>query len=139
MKELTYPENIKLEKFDIEVRPYIYQSEKKQIVEQMLNIDDPLDRELCLWSIIFKICCGIDEGADYDLLCANGIKQAIEDILWHDINEINQVVGELESTTRYISVFLNEMSKLADETIKKIPTGSKLDRLVEKFTKTVGV
>ena len=36
MKELTYPENIKLEEFGIEVRPYLYLDEKKQIVEKML-------------------------------------------------------------------------------------------------------
>lgn len=138
MKELTYPENIKLEQFDIEVRPYLYLSEKKQIVEQMLKIDDPLDRELCMWSIIFSICCGIDEGADYDLLCATGVKEAVKDILWDEINEINNAVAELESTTRYIATFLNEMSKLADQTIKKIPTGSKLDKLVAQFTKAIG-
>lgn len=138
MKELTYPKNIKLEEFGIEVRPYLYLSEKKQIVEQMLKVDDPLDKELCMWSIIFNVCCGIDEGADYDLLCATGVKRKVEDILWDDINEINNAVGELESTTRYVAVFLDEMSKLADQTIKKIPTGSKLEKLVAQFTKVIG-
>lgn len=138
MKELTYPENIKLEEFGIEVRPYLYLSEKKQIVEQMLKVGDPLDRELCMWSIIFNVCCGIDDGADYDLLCATGVRRKVENILWEDIDEINNAVRELESTTRYIAVFLDEMSRLADQTIKKIPTGSKLEKLVAQFTKVIG-
>jgi hypothetical protein len=138
MKELKYPENIKLEQFDIEVRPYLYLTEKKQIVEQMLMIENPLERELCMWSIIFNVCCGIDEGTDYDLLCATGVKTAILEILWVDIEEIYDAVAESESTMRFVAAFLNDMSKLADETIKKIPTGSKLDKLVDKFTKFVG-
>lgn len=138
MKELKYPENIKLEQFDIEVRPYLYLTEKKQIVEQMLTIENPLERELCMWSIIFNVCCGIGEGADYDLLCATGVKTAVENILYQDIEEIRCGVAESESTMRFVATFLNDMSKLADDTIKKIPTGSKLDRIVDKFTKLIG-
>lgn len=138
MKELEYPKNMKLENFDIEVRPYLYLSEKRQIVEQMLAITNPFDRELCMWSIIFSVCCGIDEGADYDLLCATGLKGAVGDILWRDINEINNIVGEYESTPRLVTAFLNDMSNLADKAVKKVPTGARLDKIVDKFTKVIG-
>ena len=138
MKELTYPKNIKLEEFGIEVRPYLYLDEKKQIVEKMLELDNPLDRELCMWSIIFQICCGIDEGADYDLLCATGVKDKVYNIFYDDIQEIENAIVEAESMTRLVAAFLADMTGLMDKMAHKIPTGAKLEKLFDKVANVVG-
>lgn len=138
MKELKYPENKVIDDFGIEIRPYLYQSEKKQIVEKLLEISDPLDRELCLYSILFDICCGIPEGTDYDLLCALGLKRIVYDELFNDIIEIETALTELEDSKRLVAAFLADMTDLMNKMTKKIPTGAKLDKLVDKFAKVIG-
>lgn len=138
MKVLTYPKKIVLEEYGIEVRPYLYLDEKRQIVEKMLELSDPIDRELCMWSIIFQVCCGIDEGTDYDLLCATGVKEKVADVLWNDINEINNAVADSESMIRIVSAFLADMTTLMDKTTKKIPTGAKLEKLMDKVAGMIG-
>lgn len=132
MKELKYPEVIELDEFDIDVRPYITYEEKQQIILKLLEFDTYLEREYALDGILTVNMCGIPSGTDYDLLKVNGVISEIRDILKDDIDDIYKTINDMETSTHIMKNFLGEITPLLEKAVKKMPTGKKMDKMMEQ-------
>jgi hypothetical protein len=125
--EIDLPCGIKM------IRPYIPYEQSRAIIGLLTTIDSPIEREFALNCILLEACCGITDECDYDVLYANGVFDDIRHVLEAYIDIIEESVEDNRSMDNAIKGFLEDMSKLADEAIGKIPSKKKMDKLIDKI------
>lgn len=132
MKELQYPQNITLE-CGLVLRPYIRLEEKKIIVEELVKIENELDRDYALNCLLLQILCDDNAEYDYDLLVANNIFEQIRAVVYRDINDINNCVDRQFDTYYVVKNFLDSTMQLANKLEKKIPSQKKLEKALDSL------
>lgn len=135
MKELKLCGNIYNEDFEVEIRPYITKSEKSQIVEKMLEIDDYFDRQLYLDSAILSVCVNITEKLDYDVVKTSGFLNVVKDYVQEDIKEIYNAIKYYESVDISVKKTLTTLTSFIDKGLNILPPKEKSDEIFESLIK----
>lgn len=133
MKELKFCENIYNEDFDVEIRPYITKSEKAQIVEKMLEIDDYFDRQLYLDSAILSVCANMTEELNYDIVKSSGLLNTVKDYIQEDVEEIYSAIKYYESVEISVKKALNSLTSFVNKGINMLPPKEKSDEIFESL------
>lgn len=135
MKGLKRPENVYLEKFDINVTPYLTIEQEKKICELMLAEDDLFNRQVVLLFGVLAACTDIaeDEEVDYDTVVASGLWNDILSLVYDYVIEIKEKVHIYESMDFALTRLCDKMTNELDNLAKAMPTESKLTELAEKF------
>lgn len=135
MKELKLCGNIYNEDFEVEIRPYITKSEKSQIVEKMLEIDDYFDRQLYLDSAILSVCVNITEKLDYDVVKTSGFLNVVKDYVQEDVKEIYNAIKYYESVDISVKKTLTTLTSFIDKGLNILPPKEKSDEIFESLIK----
>jgi hypothetical protein len=131
MKEITMAKDIHDSEYDVDIRPYITKSEKTQIVEGMLGMEDYFDRELYLDSALLELCAGIKESVDYDTYKSSGFILMVRDYVTDDIQEIYDAIKYYESVEMSVKQTLGKMTDVMEKTSKSLPSKAKTNKMID--------
>lgn len=157
MKELTFPKNIKIEEFGIEVKPYLTVEEIATIADSVMSNTNYITKQKARDLGVLAICTDIEEvkEEDYDLYVATGLVDAvlsnvsnirtISDTVNDEYNvgesltmiatkfqNIENRVGMIEDK---FSDFIDNATKTMESVNKKLPSKKILTDMLGNFSK----
>lgn len=118
--DLTYKEKIHLDKWNIDVKPYLTMSEMGLIYDAVKDIPNPLERKNVYIADVLVVCTDLyeDESANYEY------EQILYSGLWNDIMTncpmISQMLGEIEDAVKEYRSVENTLLSLVKKTTKII-------------------
>lgn len=153
IKNLTIPQNVYLEEFDINVRPYLGVAEIEAIGEDMLKYPNELLQELRLIINVLNLCTDIpkeyliilnedetenEDFLGFDLIIQSGLWGAVETEMVSSIEKVWEYVWDLENKDKAIARFVAfELPKMSDKFFgilegwaKKLPRGKQWNDLI---------
>lgn len=118
--KLRYPKEIKktILGMEVEIKNYLTTGEINSIVEQMLEYDNYIQREMVRGLCILKFCTNIEvDDENYDLYRANKIISVVMDeINEEDLLLIDETICNKESINKIIKDFCNGIDRNLLET-----------------------
>ena len=138
MIKLEEIEKVKLSKLDIEVVPFLKIDDVAYIGKQVMTRMDYAERKLLKEMLILEKCTDIKdlENQDYDALKYNGVIDAVLAVV-RNAGEIDEYVAHQESFNIEVGAFLQELIKLCEKAVKKIPTGKKWDEIMNMIPQLI--
>lgn len=118
--DLTYKEKIHLDKWNIDVKPYLTMSEMGLIYDAVKDIPNPLERKNVYIADVLVVCTDLyeDESANYEY------EQILYSGLWNDIMTncpmISQMLSEIEDAVKEYRSVENTLLSLVKKTTKII-------------------
>lgn len=156
IKELTVPQEIYIEEFDIKVRPFLTYAEIEAIGEEMLACPNELLQNLSLMLNVLKCCTDIpkeyitminedktnnEQFLGFDLIVLSGLWGAVEKCMYKSTSQVWDYVYDLENKDRAIARFVNQtLPEYLDKALeifegweKKLPKGKQWNELISNL------
>lgn len=141
MKELKRPENIYLEKYDVNLRPYLTLQEQQTIVSLLMNSDDLIDRKIRLITGIVEFCTDIptdDDSIDINDIIISGLWGTIYGKMYEYIEEVNLAVERYDSMDFAFSKLANMVIEQLDKLADALPNENQLIEIAKKLLEKDG-
>lgn len=131
-EKFVLPKNVHIDKFDVDVRPYLTLEEVANIAEEMMKAEDWCQMEIALNSNILRYCVVSAEeldGMDYEVLKHSGfIGEVTECII--NFYDIYDYIKAKTSNAAMLGEFLKEFVKVLDKAQKKLPKKAELTDII---------
>lgn len=149
MLNLTYDEKIHLDKWNIDVKPYLTLKEMEGIVRQLIMKNNGLERDMCLIANILVLCTTIydsNKEADYtyeDLMYSGFWTDLLSacPILFDNIKLINREVNEFFSIDKKIYRILDSLEDKIDKVdisdVMELLKSGEIKQLLEQLNQTL--
>ena len=151
MLDLTYDKKVHLDKWDIDVVPYLTLDEMTEIINDILNCNNGLERDLKLIADVLVVCTDLynnneDVHYTYEEVLYSGLWYDILDacpILKSNINTIYREVGETLSLNKSLMYLIDSATHIIESIdVNKIDL-SKLDvkginKIIQNIAKKIG-
>lgn len=136
--KLNKIESMKIDVDGISVVPYIKSDDVAYIGKQIMTRIDYMERKILKEMLILEKCTNIKDldKYDYDELKANGVIDAVLCEI-KNVDCVDEYVKFTESMNMAVNEFLKQTLVQIDKFGKKIPTGKKLEDMLEKISKQV--
>lgn len=126
--------NVYLERFEVNVRPYLSMAEIELIAQAMMKGKNYAEEIALRDALLIQLCTDISEedAKDYEYIVKSGLMENI-------IMSINNVyyIQEFVDHARSVSVamvkFLETLTKNLDKYSKKLPNSKQLENLVKEI------
>lgn len=126
--------NVYLERFEVNVRPYLSMAEIELIAQAMMKGKNYAEEIALRDALLIQLCTDISEedAKDYEYIVKSGLMENI-------IMSINNVyyIQEFVDHARNVSVatvkFLETLTKNLDKYSKKLPNSKQLENLVKEI------
>lgn len=141
MKELKRPENIYLEEYDVNLRPYLTLQEQQTIVNLLMNSDDLIDRKIRLITGIVEFCTDIptdDDSIDINDIIISGLWGTIYGKMYEYIEEVNLAVERYDSMDFAFSKLANMAIEQLDKLADALPNENQLMEIAKKLLEKDG-
>lgn len=141
MKELKRPENIYLEEYDVNLRPYLALQEQQTIVNLLMNSDDLIDRKIRLITGIVEFCTDIptdDDSIDVNDIIISGLWGTIYGKMYEYIEEVNLAVERYDSMDFAFSKLANMAIEQLDKLADALPNENQLMEIAKKLLEKDG-
>ena len=128
MKDISKLPPIYLEKYDIEVNPYLTYSQIQQIVNAVIGSDSWAERNQIIDLLILKHATNITiqeiEHYGHDLLLTSGLIDAVcGEVV--NLSEVYKAIEYTESTARALAQILKELPNLIEPLNQVMKRGAK--------------
>ena len=151
MLNLTYDKKVHIEKWNIDVVPYLTIDEMTNIINDLLNCDNGLERDLKLIADILVACTDLyndkeDVNYTYEEVLYSGLWYDILDacpILRSNIDTIYREVGDTLSLNRSLMYLIDSATHIVESIdVEKLDL-SKLDvkginKIIQNIAKKIG-
>ena len=126
------------EKFDIDIKKYIPIEDVKLIVDNLLEVDDTVDRKIILdwYLLLFATDVEVDEHIDinkYNYFMQIGLLDEIE-LNCRSYLMICDLVAEAESVENTIKKLARSLEESTDKMVKKMPSKQKVEKIMNEMS-----
>lgn len=131
-EKFVLPENVHINEFDVDVRPYLTLEEVATIAEAMMKAEDWCQMEVVLNSNILRYCVVNAEeldGMDYEVLKHSGFIKAVKSCV-NNYYDIYDYIEAKTSNAAMLGEFLKEFVKVLDKAQKKLPKKAELTDII---------
>lgn len=141
MIELTMPNEIYLEDFDVRVRPYLTAEEVISIGTLMVDANNRTEQELILMVNVLMVCTDIPEdvlnGENVDLLFHSGLWRTVAEKV-SGIYQVWDYVYYEQDMDRAVAKFLNTtLPNMLDKYIDRLPKDDEWNEVIDKLPKSL--
>lgn len=122
MIKLQYPEKVHLEKYDVDVKPYLTLEEIGVCINAMTQCDSYLSKVAAFDGCLLNFCVSDIEldGTQYDVMLASGFMEAVRNTV-KDVDYVWQCVAHEESVARSANEFIKELVNLINKASENMP------------------
>lgn len=141
MKELTMPNEVYIEEFDIKVRPYLTSDEVIAIGQLMVESANYIEQELVLMVNTLIACTDIPEediqDMDIDLMICSGLWDAVSRRIINVSSPWDYVFHE-EDMSIAVAKFLNQtLPNMFEQYMNKLPQDDEWNEVIDKLPKSL--
>lgn len=134
IEKIVLPENIYVEEFDVEIKPYLTVDEVAIIGDKMLEAEDYCEMIVAKDCALIKACvtdCELLNGIEYNVIKHCGLIDVIYKNV-NNIDDIDEYVKIKTSANVLLGTFLKEAIALISKATDNLSDNKQIAELIEK-------